>query len=130
VTAGRKNNLRYEIAGTQGALAWDSQLPNQLWLGSRDAPNQQLTRDPALMGDLARPFANYPGGHNEGFPDTFKQCFRAFYQAVASGDRECERLYPTFAQGHHEVVLCEAILASHQQQGWVRLDGWLEAKPR
>ncbi len=130
VTAGRKNNLRYEIAGTQGALAWDSELPNQLWLGSRDAPNQQLTRDPALMGDLARPFANYPGGHNEGFPDTFKQCFRAFYQAVAGGDRACERLYPTFAQGHHEVVLCEAILASHQQQGWVRLDSLERLGPR
>jgi tRNA(Leu) C34 or U34 (ribose-2'-O)-methylase TrmL len=35
---------------------------------------------------LARGFANYPGGHNEGFPDAFKQCFRAFYNYIAAGD--------------------------------------------
>ena len=122
VTAGRKNCIRYEIAGKQRALAWNSQRPNQLWIGNRDAPNQSLVRDPAILGGLARQYADYPGGHNEGFPDTFKQCFRAFYQAVASGDVACERWYPTFEQGHREVVLCEAILTSHQQQRWVPID--------
>lgn len=122
VTAGRKNCIRYEIAGKQRALAWNSQRPNELWIGNRDAPNQSLVRDPAMLGGLARQYTDYPGGHNEGFPDTFKQCFRAFYQAVASSDVACERWYPTFEQGHREVVLCEAILASHQQQRWVPID--------
>ena len=45
-----------------------------------------LIRDPSLVGDAARRFINYPGGHNEGFPDTFKQCFRAFYEYIAAGD--------------------------------------------
>ncbi|OHB73821.1 MAG: dehydrogenase [Planctomycetes bacterium RBG_13_63_9] len=121
VTAGRKNCLRYEIAGSKAAVAWDSQSPNELWIGRRDAPNQSLVRDPALVSDMVRGYINYPGGHNEGFPDAFKQCFRAFYQAIATGNPQASPMYPTFEEGHREVVLCEAILASHQQQQWVAL---------
>ncbi len=124
VNAGRKNCLRWEIAGSKCGMAWNSELPNELWIGHRDRPNESLLRDPALVGEMARAFVNYPGGHNEGFPDAFKQCFRAFYQAVAAavaGDSAAAAMYPTFEEGHHEVVLCEAILASHQQQQWVNL---------
>jgi predicted dehydrogenase len=121
VTAGRKNCLRYEISGSKRALAWNSESPNELWIGRRDGPNQCLLRDPALVAEMPRSYINYPGGHNEGFPDAFKQCFRAFYQYIAAGDFGAVPMYPTFAEGHREVVLCEAILESHRQQGWVTL---------
>ena len=120
-TAGRKNCLRYEIAGSKSALFWNSEAPNQMWLGYRDKPNETLMRDPGLLSDPVRPFANYPGGHNEGFPDTFKQCFRAFYSYIAQGDKTAEPHFPTFEHGHHEIVLCEAILQSHRDQRWVKL---------
>jgi predicted dehydrogenase len=119
VTAGRKNCLRYEIAGSKLALAWNSERPNELWIGRRERPNEVLLRDPALMSAAARQCADYPGGHNEGFPDTFKQCFRAFYQSIAAGDFADRPSFPTFTDGHREILLCEAILASHQQQRWV-----------
>lgn len=119
VAAGRKNCLRYEMAGAKGALAWDSERPNELWLGHRDRPNEMLLRDPALLSPEVRPFTNYPGGHNEGFPDTFKQLFRAFYEYIHAGSWQAPRPFPTFADGHREVVLCEAIGQSHQEQRWV-----------
>ena len=71
------------------------------------------------MGDAARRCADYPGGHSEGFPDTFKQCFRAFYHYLAAGDLSAPPPFPTFADGHREILLCEAILESHKQQRWV-----------
>lgn len=123
VNAGRKNCLRFEIAGSKKALAWNSESPNELWIGHRDQPNESLIRDPALVGDAARQSINYPGGHNEGFPDTFKQCFRAFYGYIAAGDFSAPPTYPTFADGHREIVLCEAILNSHKQQAWVEIEG-------
>ncbi len=46
VTAGHKNCIRFEIAGSKQSLAWNSQQPNQLWIGNRDQPNQELIRDP------------------------------------------------------------------------------------
>jgi predicted dehydrogenase len=119
VTAGRKNCLRWQVAGERSALAWDSERPNELWCGHRDRANEVLTRDPALLGAAARRFADHPGGHNEGFPDTFKQLFKAFYGYIEAGDLAAPRPFPTFADGHREVVLCEAVLQSQREGRWV-----------
>lgn len=121
VTAGRKNCIRFEIAGAKAACAWNSETPNELWLGHRDQSNQQLLRDPALLQPAVRAYANYPGGHNEGFPDTFKQLFRAVYSYIDAGDWKAPPPFPTFRDGHREVVLCEAILRSHQEQKWITI---------
>ncbi len=122
VTAGRKNCLRYEIAGSKGACYWDSEKPNEAWLGRRDKANEMLMKDPGLLSASARKYVSYPGGHNEGYPDTFKQCFKAFYGYIAAGDFNAVPEFPTFAEGHHEIVLCEAILKSHEERRWVELD--------
>ena len=122
VTAGRKNCLRFELAGSKQAISWNSESPNELWIGQRDAANQLLMRDPALLSEQARSFASFPGGHNEGFPDTFKQCFRDFYRYIEAGDFSAPPTFPTFADGHREIVLCEAILQSHREQRWVEIE--------
>ena len=119
VTAGRKNCLRYELAGSAKALAWNSETPNTLWIGERAEPNRELLRDPSLLDADAARFASYPGGHNEGFPDTFKQLYRAVYTDVLNGGRSASPLYATFEDGHKEVLLCEAIAKSHREQQWV-----------
>ncbi|MBD3267747.1 gfo/Idh/MocA family oxidoreductase [bacterium] len=121
VTAGRKNCIRYEISGSQCTLAWNSESPNDLWIGRRSEPNQALMRDPSLVSDSVRKYINYPGGHNEGFPDTFKQLFRAFYDYIEQGDFSAEPPFPTFASGHKKVVLCEAIIKSHREERWIPL---------
>ncbi len=118
VAAGRKNCLRYEISAEHGNIAWNSESPESLWIGRRDEPSQLLTRDPALIAPPAQPYTDHPGGHVEGFPDTFKQCFRAFYAAVAGRASADGPGYPTFADGHRELALCDAILASHRAQCW------------
>ena len=59
VSAGRKNGLVLEIYGTKGGAAWRQESPNELWLGHRDAPNQVLLKDPSLMDEQARGFADY-----------------------------------------------------------------------
>jgi len=123
VTAGRKNCLRFEIASSNEAMAWDSETPNQLWIGHRDDPNQWLVKDPSLLSPRAAQFSHYPGGHNEGFPDTFKQCFLEFYQYIEQGDFSAPRRFPTFEDGHREVVLCEAILRSHLERRWINVEG-------
>ena len=121
VTAGRKNSMRYEIAGSNEALAWNSEMPNELWIGHRDAANEDLHRDPSLLSDAARTYASYPGGHNEGYDDTFKQSFKAFYAYIAEGNLTAPKPFATFVEGHQEVLLCEAILKSHEEERWVEV---------
>jgi len=122
VAAGRKNSLRFEVAGAKESLAWDSERPEELWIGRRDAPNGLLLKDPALAGEAARSAMAYPGGHAEGYPDSFKQAFLAFYRYIAAGDFDAPPPYPTFADGHREVVLCGAILRSHRERRWVDVE--------
>ena len=122
VTAGRKNCLKIEISGSRQALSWCSESPNELWIGHRDVANESLIRDPSLMNRRAADMSSYPGGHNEGFGDTSKQLFKDFYAAIESGTFQSHPTYPTFDDGHHEILLCEAIMKSHQTERWVDVE--------
>lgn len=119
VSAGRKNHLSFEVDGSAGALAWSSERHEELWLGHRDNPNETLSRDPALMRGPLR--GDYPGGHAEGFTDTFKQLYRAVYAAVEEGRMPAEPTFPTFADGHEEILLCEAIARSAAEERWIEV---------
>lgn len=118
VSAGRKNHQVFEIDGGRRALAWNQERPNELWVGRRDGPNEVLIKDPALLADEAQPYAHYPGGHPEGYPDGPKNLFANVYRAVREGV-PAEPDYPTFADGHRAVRLVEAALESHAAQRWV-----------
>ena len=78
-------------------------------------------KDPALLHDEVRPTASYPGGHNEGFPDTFKQFYAKVYDYIRAGDFDAEPDFPTFADGHYELVLSEAIERSATEKRWVEI---------
>jgi len=119
VCAGRKNRLFYEVDASKSALAWDSERPNELWIGHRDRPNELLLKDPSLLAPEARQYASYPGGHNEGFPDTFKQLYSAIYRYLGRGDFNAPPDFPTFEDGHKEQLLGEAILRSAKEGHWV-----------
>jgi len=121
VTAGRKNRLTLEVAGTESSLTWDSERPNALWIGHRNRPNEILERDPALLSAEAAAFSHYPGGHAEGFPDTFKQLYLAIYSWIASRGASPPN-FPTFADGDREVRICEAIAESARRGCWVDIE--------
>ncbi len=118
VSAGEKNSVRYEIAGSEASLSWYSQHPDQLQIGRRDRPNEILYRDPALAAPEASRNMAYPGGHVEGFPDTFRALFSQIYAAVESGGPSAAPAYPTFADGHDAVLVTDAVAASHTDQVW------------
>jgi predicted dehydrogenase len=122
VSAGRKNRLLYEIDGSKSSLSWDSEKPNELWIGHRTAPNQTLMKDPSLLSPEARAVASYPGGHNEGFPDTFKQLYAKVYEYILAGDYTRAPDFPTFADGHYEMQLCEAIERSARDKAWAKVE--------
>ena len=121
VSAGRKARLWFEIDGSEASLAWNSESPEVLWIGQRDQASQVLPKDPALLSQKARCFAGYPGGHVEGYPDTFVQLFKEFYRYISAGDLKAARSFPTFETGHAEMVLCDAIALSARERRWVRV---------
>jgi predicted dehydrogenase len=121
VSAGRKNSLRFEVDGSKGALAWDSERHEELWLGHRGRANESLLRDPSLFLPEATARTQLPAGHAEGFGETFKELYRAVYSAVAAGEAPQEPDYPTFAAGHWENVLGDAVALSNRERRWVEV---------
>ncbi len=119
VSAGRKNQLKLEISGSKKTFAFNSESPNEMWIGNRDGYNQSLMRDPSLAYPEARALMSFPGGHNEGFPDTSKQMFKEVYAAIAEGKQPANPTFPTFADGYRELLICERILESNKKQAWV-----------
>jgi predicted dehydrogenase len=117
VSAGRKNRFAFEIFGTKSSAAWDQERPDELWLGLRNSPNRIMIKDPSLMDEKARAYADLPGGHSEGYDDTFKQIFRRFYKTVA--DRSAPVEYPDFSDGLRGMQICEKVLESNAKHGWV-----------
>ena len=117
VSAGRKNRLSLEIYGTRSSVAWDQERPDELWAGHRDAGNQIFVKDPSLLKPAARAFADLPGGHSEGYDDTFKQVFRRFYASINAPGAAPE--YPQFKDGLRQLTILNAELQSHRTRGWV-----------
>jgi len=121
LSAGRKNSLAYQIDGASSAVAWESEQPDSLWIGHRDRPNEQLLRNPALMNADGAAAARLPGGHVEGFADTFAAAFTAVYADVLAGRPSDRPRYATFAAGHEEMVVGDAILESSRAGRWVEV---------
>jgi predicted dehydrogenase len=122
LSAGRKNALSLEVDGSESALAWMGERPEELWIGHRDRPNELLLRDPGLLMPAAGALASVPAGHAEGFENTFRELYRAVYRAVAAGGPPAEPDYPTFADGHEEALIGDAIAASARDGRWVDVD--------
>jgi len=121
VSAGRKNSIQYEIDGSTSAVAWDSETPDHLWIGHRGRPNEILQRDPGLMTPMGRSAARLPGGHVEGFADTFAAHFIAIYDDVLAGRPAAKPAYATFADGHREMLFGDAVIESARTSGWVKV---------
>jgi predicted dehydrogenase len=120
VAAGRKNCIRLELYGSQQSAWWCSEDPEQVHVGNRDQANETALRGTPVFGPEVAPYIDYPAGHVEGFPDTFKMLFRSVYSVIAKGGRG-ERLFAGVVDGHEEVAVCEAILKSHRAQQWTRV---------
>jgi predicted dehydrogenase len=123
ICAGHKNDLRIEINGSKASLAWKKENSEELWIGRRGAPNQTLMKDPSLMDPSAQPYAALPGGHNEGWPDAFRNLMRNVFTFIAEGRDPATAdglAFPTFQTGYRIACVTDAILRSqHAGNAWV-----------
>ena len=124
ISAGRKNSLQWEIDGSDGGGGLGlARRPTTSGSATATGPNEILLRNPALMGPAGRAAAALPGGHVEGFGDTFGALFRADLRRRRSpAVRSRTRRMPTFADGHDEMLVNDAIALSAREGRWVDVD--------
>ena len=73
------------------------------------------------MAPEATAHTRMPAGHSEGFGETFRELYRSVYAAVAAGGPPAEPDYPTFADGHEQALIGDAIARSHAEGRWVEV---------
>lgn len=66
---------------------------------------------------MPQTYADLPGGHGEGYDDTFKQVFRRSYQSVVDPSTQVE--YPTFEDGIRQMRILDAVIESLKRSAWV-----------
>jgi predicted dehydrogenase len=120
VSAGCKNRLSIEIYGSKSSVAWNQERPDELWIGNRNTNNQVIVKDPSLLKEGARSYADLPGGHSEGYDDTFKQVFRRFYKSIEDPSAAPE--YPQFSDGLRQLEILETELNSNRLHAWAEVE--------
>ena len=119
VATGRKMGYGYEITGTKGAIRFDQEDQNALWLyRANDPPGERgfckILTGPEHPDYL--PFCQGPG-HGTGYQDQIIIEARDFLRAIESG----QPVWPTFRDGMEVNRVIAAAHASHASGGWIDL---------
>ena len=117
VATGRKMGYAYQIDGTHGAIRFDGEDQNAVWLYLREGPDAEQGFRKILTGPSHPdylPFCQGPG-HGTGYQDQIIIEAKDFLNAVDSG----ASVWPTFAEGLEVNRVVAAAHASHASRGWV-----------
>ena len=118
VNAGRKNGLSMEDLRQQGFRRLEPGAARRAV--DRDTairPTRSSSRTRRCCCPPRAPYADLPGGHSEGYDDTFKQVFRRFYRSVEDPSAPIE--YPQFVDGLRQLQILDAELASTAARAWM-----------
>jgi predicted dehydrogenase len=122
ISSGHKNQLRFEVTGSDTTLAFDQEHPDSLFLGRR-AASELITRDAAYLDPSAAAYVTLPPGHPQGYQDCFDAFVADTYRAVEAGSTDAVDGLPTFADGARAVRITGAVLRSGASHRWEDVDG-------
>jgi predicted dehydrogenase len=119
IAHGRKMGYAYEIIGTKGAIRFDQEDQNAIWLYSMDEPEatrgfRKILTGPAHPDYL--PFCQGPG-HGTGYQDQIIIEARDFLRAIETRSP----VWPTFEDGMEVNQVIEASMVSSRSKAWVEV---------
>lgn len=119
VAQGRKMGYAYEITGTTGAIRFDQEDQNALWLYQASGPEATRGFAKILTGPLHPdylPFCQGPG-HGTGYQDQITIEARDFLRAIETG----QPVWPTFRDGLQVMRVIDAAMTSSKSRQWVEV---------
>lgn len=116
VATGRKMGYAYEITGTKGAIRFDQEDQNAIWLYRMDGPEAERGFRKILTGPEHPNYAQFcqGPGHGTGYQDQIIIEARDFLEAIATS----KPIWPTFRDGHEVNRIVAAVLASSEDEAW------------
>ncbi|MDJ0857569.1 MAG: Gfo/Idh/MocA family oxidoreductase [Dinoroseobacter sp.] len=117
IATGRKMGYAYEIHGTKGAIRFDQEDQNAVWLYRAEGPDATRGFSKILTGPSHPdylPFCQGPG-HGTGYQDQIIIEARDFLQAIATG----KPVWPTFRDGLTVSRVIDTAFASAESGRWL-----------
>ena len=117
VATGRKMGYAYEVNGARGAIRFDQEDQNALWLYLDEGPEAQRGFRKILTGPQHPdylPFCQGPG-HGTGYQDQIIIEAKDFLTSIETGQNR----WPTFRDGLDVARVCAAVRASDASKSWV-----------
>lgn len=119
ISTGRKMGYAYEISGTRGAIRFDQEDQNALWLYRMEGPEAERGFRKILTGPAHPDYVEFclGPGHGTGYQDQLIIEAKDFLNAIHSGKAQ----WPTFRDGLEVAQVIEAMWQSHDSRQWVNL---------
>lgn len=119
VATGRKMGYAYEISGSKGAIRFDQEDQNALWLYKMEGPDAERGFRKILTGPAHPDYINFclGPGHGTGYQDQLIIEARDFLAAI----HKRQSRWPTFRDGHQVNQIMNAIWLSHESSSWVKV---------
>ncbi len=119
ISTGRKMGYAYEVTGTKGAIRFDQEDQNALWLYRAEGPEANRGFTKILTGPAHPdylPFCQGPG-HGTGYQDQIIIEAKDFLEAIHIG----RSIWPTFRDGLMVNQIVAAAIASSATKTWARV---------
>ncbi|MCY4335684.1 MAG: Gfo/Idh/MocA family oxidoreductase [Litoreibacter sp.] len=119
VATGRKMGYAYEVHGTKGAIRFDQEDQNAIWLYLAEGPEAERGFRKVLTGPAHPDYLGFcqGPGHGTGYQDQIIIEAKHFLDSIATG----EDVWPSFEQGQYVNKVVHAALASNEAKAWVTL---------
>ena len=119
IATGRKMGYAYDIYGTKGAIRFDGEDQNAVWLYRMDQASNRQGFTKILTGPEHPDFKAFclGPGHGTGYQDQIIIEARDFLKAIETK----QSLWPTFRDGLKVSEVVEAAFLSHRDKRWVDL---------
>ena len=116
VATGRKMGYAYEIHGTKGAIRFDQEDQNALWLYRMEGPEEERGFRKILTGPAHPDYKAFclGPGHGTGYNDLIVIEAKDFLEAIHSGKPR----FPTFRDGLAAARVVEAVTKSNTSRSW------------
>ena len=119
VATGERNHLRLRVYGSDGGLDWSQEEPNRLRLIEADGSERIVFRGAGASSASAAASTRLPGGHPEGFIESFANIYRAVAHTLRGEATVLAGDYPAAQAGARGVHFIAKALESGGAGTWV-----------
>ena len=122
IATGDENNITVAIYGRKGALKWEQENPNYLYLLKDDEPRRLIKPGNVYNTDVSLDGTKLPAGHPEGIFDAMGNIYKGVAKALR-GEQSFDGEFPTIYEGVRGMMFIEKVVESNKKGNvWISME--------